>query len=128
VYVGEARAPMTIRAVRGHDQALLISFAGLEDADAAGRLRNQLVYVKVSELPSLPEGEYYFHQLLNLRVLDESGRELGRLTEILETGANDVYVVTTPDGSELLLPVIADVILAVDLEKGDIRVRPQEWS
>lgn len=128
VYVGEDHEPLTIRSVRGHDRAMIVAFTGLDDVEMVGRLRNLLVYVKGNDLPSLPEGEYYFHQLLNLRVLDESGLELGRLTDILETGANDVYVVATESGKELLLPVIEDVILAVDLQKGEMVVRPQEWS
>lgn len=128
VYVGEKHEPLVIDSVRRQDQAMLIAFEGLEDCDVVARLRNQLVYVQASELPALPEGEYYYHQLIDLSVVDEQGRELGVLTEILETGANDVYVVTGADGKELLLPVLENVVLGVDLEKRQIRVRPPEWS
>jgi 16S rRNA processing protein RimM len=78
--------------------------------------------VKTKDVPSLPEGQYYQHQLLGLKVLDEEGRELGSLTQILETGANDVYVVTDEAGKELLLPVIPPVILELKPEDGFIRV------
>ncbi len=128
VYVGEAHEPHTIETIRPQDQALLVAFVGLNDGDAVGMLRNQMVYVKVSDLPSLPEGEYYHHQLMNLRVTDANGNPLGVLTDILETGANDVYVVTTPEGAELLLPAIEKVILKVDLERGEIQVHPPEWE
>lgn len=128
IYVGEEHMPLKIKTIRPQNQARLLSFAEYTDCDQVGVLRNNLVYVKAADLPRLPEGEYYYHQLLNLRVVDEQGQELGVLTEILETGANDVYVVTSPDGLELLFPAIEDVLLGVDLEKRQITVRPQEWS
>ena len=61
-------------------------------------------------------------------MVDENGQKLGVLTEILETGANDVYVVQPPEGEEILLPVIEDVILNVDLERREMQVHPPEWS
>lgn len=128
LYVGEAHEPLTLEAIRPQDQALLVTFVGLPDGDAVGRLRNQMVYVKVADLPKLPDGEYYHHQLIDLRVVDAQGQPLGVLTDILETGANDVYVVTTPAGTELLLPAIEKVIIKVDLERGEIQVHPPEWE
>jgi len=89
--------------------------------------RNQYLYVRADELPPLPEGEYYHHQLLGLRVFDLQGNLLGVLSEILETGANDVYVVRDEGGSEILLPVIEGVILEVDLGARRLIVNPPEW-
>jgi len=83
--------------------------------------------VKAADLPRLPEGQYYHHQLLGLSVVDETGQVLGELAEILETGANDVYLVKTPLGKELLLPAIEDVILGVPLERKEMSVRPPDW-
>lgn len=128
VFVGPQHNPWVIRSVRTKDQALLVSFEGLEDCDQVGVLRNLDVYIRASNLPELPDGEYYYHQVLGLRVVDEAGSEMGTLVEILETGANDVYVVRDHQGHEILLPVIDDVICAVDLVRGEIRVRPQNWG
>lgn len=127
VYIGEAHEEMRIASVRGNNKNLIVRLSGFETPEDAGRLRNAMVYVKTSELPQLPEGEYYHHQLLGLRVVDEAGLTLGKLTDILETGANDVYVVRTPDEKELLLPVVEEVILSVNLEEGVMIVRPPEW-
>ncbi len=127
VYVGESHDPVRIVSVRGHDKELIIRFAGIATPEEAGRFRNAVLYVKASELPELPEGEYYHHQLLGLSVVDESGQVLGKLVNILETGANDVYMVETPAGKEILLPAVEEVILAVDLEHHEMRVRPPEW-
>jgi 16S rRNA processing protein RimM len=128
VYVGEEHEALTLQTIRSQDRALLVSFTGFDDCDVIARLRNCNVYVKISELPPLPEGEYYFHQLMDLRVVDHTGKELGAITEILETGANDVYVVTDAEGKELLLPAIEAVILKVDLEKREMQVHPPDWS
>ncbi len=127
VFVGEAHQPVRIVSMRGHDRSLIIRLAGLETPEEAGRYRNAILYVRSTDLPDLPEGEYYHHQLLGLAVVDEAGQRLGTLDHILETGANDVYVVKNADGKELLLPAVEEVILAVDLERGEVRVRPPEW-
>jgi 16S rRNA processing protein RimM len=128
VYVGEERRPARIRSIRGHDKALLVSLEGVETPEAAGRFRNELVCISSAELPALPEGEFYHHELIGMQVLDEAGQALGELVYVLETGANDVYEVRTPDGKELLLPAVDEVILEVDLEQRRMTVRLPEWN
>lgn len=128
VYVGEKHEQMTIAATRLHTKDLLITMDGCDSADLAARLRNKVIYVKADSLPELPEGEYYHHQLIGMKVVDESGQNIGVLNEILETGANDVYIVQTPDGDEILLPALEDVILEVDPTAGRMRVKPPIWS
>ena len=75
--------------------------------------------------PVLPEGEYYHYQLIGLRVLTEDGEDLGQVREILETGSNDVYVVSG-ESDELLLPALAEVILKVEVTEGVMVVRLME--
>lgn len=127
VYLGENHQPYQIMQSRAVEKGLLLTFNEFTDCDQVAVLTNQVVYVPVSSLPPLPEGEYYHHQLIGLTVFDEAGANLGKLIEIIETGANDVYVVQSMDGGELLLPVLPEIILEVDLEKGAMRVRPPEW-
>ncbi|NCP15757.1 16S rRNA processing protein RimM [bacterium] len=136
VFVGPAHQPLTIRKRRPHKDGLLLTFEDITTPEQVGLLRNQLLYIPAAERHPLPEGEYYHHQILGLSVVDENGQELGKLAEILETGANDVYVVTRDDpqypkngytrtgagGTELLLPAISDVILDVDLPRKTMRV------
>jgi 16S rRNA processing protein RimM len=128
VYVGESHKPLKITHLRKKDKLILLTFEGYQDCDQVNVLRNEIVYSRSDKLPALPEGQYYHHQVLGLRVLDESGAELGTLAEILETGANDVYVVRSPGRPELLLPAIESVIIQVNLEKGMIVSRPPEWE
>jgi 16S rRNA processing protein RimM len=78
-----------------------------------------------SAAPTLPEGTYYHADLIGLKVVTEEGRELGRIVEILETGANDVYVVHGA-GSEWLLPATKEVVRRVDLAGEMMLIRPPE--
>ncbi len=128
VYVGNKYQEYLIRTVRPHGAYLLLSFGEFTSPEAVSVLRTQMVYTRSESLPELSEGEYYFHQLVGLQVIDEGGKALGVLEEILETGANDIYLVRQPDGEELLLPVIDQVILKVDLERKVIVARPQIWD
>jgi len=120
--IGENHIPMKVASRRAHSTNLLLSFDGIDTPEEAGRLRNQWVYVPANDRPALSEGEYYHHQLLGLRVASEDGVELGKITDILETGANDVYVIRSESGKEVLLPAIQSVILDIDLEKGQMLV------
>jgi len=107
---------------------MLVSIKGYTNPEEAGRFRNTYVYVRADSLPNLPEDAYYYHELIGISVIDESGKRLGDLESIIETGANDVYVVLTVDDTELLLPAIAEVVLKVDLERAEMTVRPQQWD
>ena len=123
VFVGDTHAPMVIESARYHNEGLIIKFGGLQTPEEAGRYRNQLVYVTTADRPLLPEGQYYEHQLIGFSVVEDATNEsLGTLSEIMRTGANDIYVVTRPDGSEVLLPVIASVVLDLNVGTRTIRV------
>ena len=123
VFVGEEHRALQVESARPHNEGMLIKFEGVQTPDAAGRYRNQLVYVTSADRPALPEGQYYEHQILGFSVVDDDSKEaLGTLSEIMHTGANDIYVVARQDGSELLLPVIASVVLEIDGSQRTIRV------
>jgi 16S rRNA processing protein RimM len=117
VLVGEKHQPLTFDTVRPHGNGLLVSFRGVDTPEDAGRFRNHWVYVKVTDVPPLPEGQHYQYELVGLDVADENGNLLGKLTEIIETGANDVYVVRDETGKEILLPAIPSVILNRDMDR-----------
>ncbi len=115
VYLGEAAEPHPLDGVRLHRGQLLIQLKDCPDRNAAELIRGQLVQIRIEASTPPPPGSYYHHQIVGLSVVTETGEALGEVTEILETGANDVYVVAGPNG-ELLLPALQSVILKVDLE------------
>lgn len=122
VYAGENHQVLHIRRCRSHGSSLLVTFEEHSDPEMAGVLRNELLYVRTEDIPHLPEGEYYHHQILGLRVVGEKGEDLGTVTEILETGANDVCVVRQESGVEFLLPIVDSTVLEIDLDKGFMRI------
>lgn len=113
--VGERHQPMTLASARVHQDGMLVRFKGMETPEDAGRFRNQWVYVKRAEVPKLPDGQIYQHELIGVNVFDDEGNALGAITEIIETGANNVYIVTDDSGKEILLPAISSVILDLDM-------------
>jgi 16S rRNA processing protein RimM len=101
---------------------MLIKLKGVESPEDTVQFRNQWVYVKASEVPALPEGQIYKHELFGFQVVDENEHPLGELVDIIETGANDVYVVRDEAGKEILLPAIPSVILDLDTARRLMRV------
>lgn len=112
-------------AARPHGGGVLLRLAGVETMTEAERLVGARVRVDEADLPVLPEGEFYWFQLVGLEVVTEEGRRLGRVAEIFETPAHDVYVVRDGD-RERLVPAVDDVVRRVDLETGRLVVRPVE--
>lgn len=123
VYIGPQFKPMRIVQRRLHSRGLLLTFEGYQSREEVADLRNLLVQVLAAESPALPEGDYYLHQLRGLQVITEDGTSLGWVHAILETGANDVFVVKDNDGSEVLIPAIESVVREIDLGKKQIKVR-----
>jgi 16S rRNA processing protein RimM len=121
VFLGETAVEHTLATVRLHRQQLIIRLEGCQDRDCAEAYRGLLVQIRAAAASPLPPGRYYHHQLIGLRAVSDEGELLGTLTKILETGANDVYIVSGPNG-DLLLPAIRSVILDIDLESGQMTV------
>lgn len=121
VYLGEDHRPLDVERVRILPDRVLMKVAGVDSPESASSLRNQLLYVPVSEAVPLAEGEYYWYQIIGLEVWTTAGEHLGKVTDIFTTGSNDVYIVQREKG-ELLVPAIEDVISAVDLEQGRLTI------
>lgn len=94
----------------------IIRFQGYPDRTAAERLRDTYIEIDEKDLPSLPEDEYYIDDLVGLEVVTTEGESIGQLTDVLGTGANDVYVVARPGKKDALIPAISDIVLSIDLE------------
>lgn len=124
VLVGEDHKPFVLRSSRRQMEALLVAFQGYDTPETVGSLRNLMVYVRADEIPRLEEGEYYQHELIGMQVVDEDGATVGMITEIIETAAHDIFVVQTVDQREALIPMTDQFILKIDVQKGEMQVRP----
>ena len=114
VYLGPEHVPYTIESHRFHQGKVLVKLADIDDRTAAEALREQWMSVSAVDAIPLEEGEIYVHQMLQLRVVTVEGEDLGEIQEVIETGANLVYVVQGPAG-QILLPDIPEVFLGIDL-------------
>jgi 16S rRNA processing protein RimM len=122
LFFGDEKRPFKITRRRPHNDGLILGFEGLSSSQQAAKMTGKTAFVRAEDRPPLPAGEYYHHEIIGLDVFDESGSKLGVVTEILETGANDVYVVKDESGREILIPALKQVLLEINLDKKLMRV------
>lgn len=108
--------------VRLQGKFVILHLSGIETPEEARLYRNLPLMIDRKDAVPLPEGRWYIPDLIGLTVKEEDGNVLGTLTEVLQTGANDVYEVHTPEGEEILIPAIYDCILEVKPEEGFMTV------
>ncbi len=126
VLQGRIQRELKVESVRMHQGNALVKFEGFPDRTAAESLRGRDVAVPFAWLPALEEDEYYVQQLVGMTVVTTEGETLGRLAEVLFTGANEVYIVRGDLYGEVLIPAIAQVVETVDLESKTITVNLPE--
>lgn len=124
IYLGEeGTRSAAVTAARVHQGFVLLKLAGYDTREAAEALRGVALTIPAEQAIPLEEGEYYLRDLLGLRVVTEDGQPLGAITDVIETGANNVFVVRD-EKRELLVPDIPDVIINLDFANGLVTVRP----
>ena len=112
--------PYKILVGRVHKGFLIAELEGVSDVNAAMTLKNRTVFIDRSEA-KLPRGHFFIQDIMGASVVDESGNELGKLTDVLETPAANVYVVTGE--REILIPAVPEFIIKTDVRAGMITVR-----
>ncbi len=126
VYAGEDHQKHIVQSVRDHHRGLIIKLKHYETLEQIETYKNQYLYVVAESLPALPAGEYYHHELLGMEVFDQQGAYYGRLTDILETGANDVYVVQH-EGKEELVPALKENLISIDVKHKRMVIKPLSY-
>ncbi|MGW4164379.1 ribosome maturation factor RimM [Streptomyces sp. NPDC004788] len=117
--------PLTIESGRVHSGRLLLRFEGVRDRNGAEALRNTLLIADVDpdELPE-EEDEYYDHQLVDLDVVLADGTEIGVISEISHLPSQDLFIVERPDGSEVMIPFVSEIVTEIDLENQRAVIAP----
>lgn len=121
LYLGEEQRPVEVVSVRGHGEQLIVQLADVVSPEQAARLYGQTLYIRRDEASRLRPGQFFWHQIVGLTVETADGRQLGRVEDVLRTGANDVYVVRG-DLGEVLVPAIAPVVKRIDPDAGRLVV------
>ena len=122
LYFDEGKTPLTVQRGRVHKNMALLKLKGIDNIEQAQMLRGKVLWAHREDIP-LGEGEHFIQDLIGLTVVDaDDGHPYGTLSDVSETGANDVYIVTTKEGKEILLPSIKECILDVDVAGKIIKV------
>ncbi|MGH7963085.1 MAG: ribosome maturation factor RimM [Candidatus Binatia bacterium] len=111
--------------VRPHPPALLITFEGVDSLEQAQLLRGAEVSVEEEMLPPLREGEFYYYQVIGLRVLTTTGEEIGTIAQVFFSGGHDVWVVRQGK-KEHLIPVTEEIVRTIDIAGGRVIIEPLE--
>jgi 16S rRNA processing protein RimM len=117
---------LTVKSHRTHKNFDLLIFDGYENINLVEKFRDGLLKVPESQLAQLEEEEFYYHEIIGCLVATTSGEELGKITEILSPGANDVWVIKGRGGKEILIPYIHDVVKKVDVKEKVVLIEPME--
>ncbi len=113
---------LDIASVKFFKNMVILKFKQFNNINEIEKYRNAELYVTRENAVPLDEGEYFVCDLIGLKVIDEDGQEIGIVTDVLQTAANDVYEIETADGKKHLFPAIKQCILNVDLEKSVMKV------
>ncbi|UCG84150.1 MAG: 16S rRNA processing protein RimM [Dehalococcoidia bacterium] len=117
--------PLEVEGSRPHKQHLVLKLAAVDTRQDAEELRGRDLCIPRSEIRELPDGEFYAFQLIGLDVFTMEGNHVGRITDIMTTVGNDIYILQGERG-EILIPAIEDVVKSIDLDKGRVTIEAIE--
>ncbi len=120
------RSPLVITQVKQNKQFLLLKFKNFDDRNSIESLRGQLIHVKEQDLVALSKDQFYIFEIIGLQVYDEADVYLGAVTDVLQTGSNDVYVIEKPGEKPILIPALKEVVRHVDIPGKKMIVKLQE--
>ncbi len=123
---GKEELVLEVEGVKFFKQFVILKFKGLDNINDIEKYRQKSLYVTRQNAVRLRKDEYFVADLMGMEVVDEQNAKIGVLKSVMETGANDVYVIDMTDGRELLLPAIKQCILNVDMESNVMQVHVLE--
>lgn len=115
--IGRELRKLEIKNVKFFKNLVILKFKGVDNINDIEKYKGRDLWIPREEGQELEEDEYYIADLLGMSVVLEDGQEFGTLKDVMETGANDVYIINSAEHGEVLLPAIKECILDVDLEK-----------
>lgn len=119
---GKEQIELEVAGARFFKNLVILKFKGIDNINDVEQYRQKSLYVTRENAVPLGENEYFIADLIGLKVVSDEGEELGDLSDVLQTGANDVYVVSKENTPDLLIPAIRDCIKQVDIESGTMQV------
>lgn len=119
---GREQKGLEIEGVKFFKQFVILKFKGIDNINDIEKYKGKSLFVTRENAQPLGEDEYYIADLIGMEVYLEDGSHFGTLKDVMETGANDVYIIKTEEGKEVLIPAIYECILDVDVEAGKMEI------
>lgn len=119
---GKEKVELEIAGVKFFKNLVILKFKGINDINEVEKYRKKSLYVTRENAVKLKKDEYFIADLIGLKVTSDEGEDLGKISDVLQTGANDVYVISKEGNDELLVPAIKDCIKNVDIEGGTMEI------
>lgn len=124
LYLGDAHTPYAVQGARVHQHIVILKLAGIDEMSAAERLRRITLWLPETERMPLAADQFYLHDVVGLRVVHVNGQPLGEVVNFITGTGNDLFVVRTPAGGEVLLPAVRAFVREMDISAGMLRVDP----
>ena len=121
---GKEYRELKIKSVKYFKQYAILKFKGIDNINDIEKYKGKSLFVTRENAQPLGEDEYYIADLIGMEVYLEDGSHFGTLKDVMETGANDIYIIKTEEGKEVLIPAIYEYILDVDVEAGKMEIHP----
>lgn len=123
-FTADENNPVKVLACRPHGNIILMKLDGIDTVEKAEKLRNKVLYIRRADA-NLKDGVWFIEELIGCDVFDVDNNTLyGKITDVSETGANDVWHITNDEGKEFLIPSIKEVVIEVDVKENFVRIRP----
>lgn len=119
---------IAVRFARATNEGIIISLEGVDDRSAAEMLRGLYLCLPREELLPLPEGQNYIEDLIGCEIFDQNEKSYGKLQDVLQNGAADVYVIAGSDGNEWMVPALKRLIVDVDIQAATIHIDATAWD
>ena len=121
IYVGDV--PMPVRSVRTQKNMVVLGLEGIDDRNAAEKAKGSLLYVTEEDLPELPEGEYYVRDIIGMDAVQDDGSHLGKVKDVIQNTAQDVFEIETDEGKQVLVPNVPDFVLEINLQENRMKLK-----
>lgn len=123
---GREMLPLEIQNVKFFKQFAILKFKGIDNINDIEKYRGKSLMIDREDAVDLDEGEYFIADMIGMKVCTEDGSEFGTLKDVMETGANDVYIIDSPEYGEVLIPAIRECILDVDMDEDRMTIHLME--
>lgn len=119
---GREQKTLEIEGVKFFKQFVILKFKGIDNINDIEKYKGKSLFVDREHAVKLKKDEYFIADMIGMRVFTDEGEDFGTLKDVIETGANDVYIIDTKAHGEVLIPAIKQCILYVDVEQGEMRI------